>query len=189
MKFTCERDALVEALTTAGRAASTRGGALPVLSGVLFELSGDQLSVTGSDLDLTITITTVVSGQSDGVAVLPAKLASDIARSFGAGAITVEVSNDEAHLSLQRSKFSLRVLPADEYPRFERPTGDAVTLDAEHTGSELTVAFNPTYLLEGVEVCQSEHVALETIDALKPALVKPVDDSQFLYLLMPVRVS
>jgi DNA polymerase-3 subunit beta len=363
VKFTCERDALVEALSTASRAASTRGGALPVLSGVLFELVGDQLSVTGSDLDLTITISTIVSGQSDGVAVLPAKLASDIARSFGAGAITVEVQTDEAHLSLGRSKFSLRVLPADEYPRFERPTGDEVTLDAQqfqaalkqvvpaassddsrplltgvllapeddglrlvatdsyrlsvrdlpgavdlgdrtsvlvpsralneltrvlsageltlrlgardasfeldrvrlttrliegefpnyrglipknhpnrlvirrdellealrrvrlmaqestpvrlemsedglrlraitqdvgdaeeeldavYTGTELTVAFNPSYLLEGVEVCQSEHVALETIDALKPALVKPVDESQFLYLLMPVRVS
>ena len=33
MKFRCERDVLVEALGTAGRAVANRGGALPVLSG------------------------------------------------------------------------------------------------------------------------------------------------------------
>ena len=70
MKFRCERDVLVDALATAGRAVTTRGGALPVLSGVLLELSGDQLRLTGSDLDLTITVETTVSGQQDGVAVL-----------------------------------------------------------------------------------------------------------------------
>jgi DNA polymerase III sliding clamp (beta) subunit (PCNA family) len=32
-------------------------------------------------------------------------------------------------------------------------------------------------------------VSLETIDALKPALIRPVDTGDFLYLLMPVRVS
>ncbi len=34
MKFRCERDVLVEALGSAGRAVSTRGGAMPVLSGI-----------------------------------------------------------------------------------------------------------------------------------------------------------
>ena len=38
MKFRCERDVLLEALATAGRAVATRGGALPVLSGVRLEL-------------------------------------------------------------------------------------------------------------------------------------------------------
>ena len=39
MKFRCERDDLVEALGTAGRAVANRGGALPVLLGVRLELS------------------------------------------------------------------------------------------------------------------------------------------------------
>ena len=46
MKFQCERDVLVDALASAGRAVTTRGGALPVLSGVRLELIGDQLTVT-----------------------------------------------------------------------------------------------------------------------------------------------
>ena len=43
MKFRCERDVLVEALGTAGRAVANRGGALPVLSGVRSSSTGDRL--------------------------------------------------------------------------------------------------------------------------------------------------
>jgi DNA polymerase-3 subunit beta len=40
-----------------------------------------------------------------------------------------------------------------------------------------------------VEVTPGDEVTLETIDALKPALVKSAEHPEFLYLLMPVRVS
>jgi DNA polymerase-3 subunit beta len=63
------------------------------------------------------------------------------------------------------------------------------SLDAKYEGAELTVAFNPEYLLQGVEVTPGDEVTLETVDALKPALVKSAEHPEFLYLLMPVRVS
>jgi DNA polymerase-3 subunit beta len=62
-------------------------------------------------------------------------------------------------------------------------------LDATYAGQELMVAFNPQYLLDGVEVTPGEHVTLETVDALKPALIRSVDTPDFVDLLMPVRVS
>src|SRR3954452_11925324 len=95
VKFRCERDVLVEALNTAGRAASSRGGS-PVLSGVRLELKGGGLSATGTDLDLTITTSVEVDGRSDGVAVLPSKLATDIVKALEPGAVSVEVGGDEA---------------------------------------------------------------------------------------------
>ena len=51
------------------------------------------------------------------------------------------------------------------------------------------VAFNPTYLLEGFEVSPGDEIRLETIDSLKPAVIRSVANDEFLYLLMPVRVS
>jgi len=60
---------------------------------------------------------------------------------------------------------------------------------AKFEGTELTVAFNPDYLLQGLEVCPGDELTIETLDALKPALIKSVDGEDFLYLLMPVRVS
>jgi len=62
-------------------------------------------------------------------------------------------------------------------------------LDASYTGEELTVAFNPDYLIDGIEVTRGEEVALQTVDPLKPAVMRGADSEDFLYLLMPVRVS
>jgi DNA polymerase-3 subunit beta len=63
------------------------------------------------------------------------------------------------------------------------------SVSAEYVGTELTVAFNPEYLIDGIEVAPGDEITLETVDELKPALLKSADDPAFLYLLMPVRVS
>ena len=62
------------------------------------------------------------------------------------------------------------------------------TMDAEYSGSDLTVAFNPEYLLDGLEVSPGDEVQLETLDATKPVLLSSVGNDHFQYLLMPVRV-
>ena len=62
-------------------------------------------------------------------------------------------------------------------------------LDAKYEGTELTVAFNPEYLLDGVDVTSGDEVVISTLDALKPAVIRSTDGGEFLYLLMPVRVS
>lgn len=72
--------------------------------------------------------------------------------------------------------------------------GESVeALDASYDGEELVVAFNPEYLLDGLDAAGTEEVLLETEDESKPALLKPVaaDDAatQLVYLLMPVRIS
>lgn len=363
MKFRCERDVLVDALAMAGRASTTRN-VLPVLSGVRLSLQGDRLSVTGSDLELTITSWIEVAGASDGVAVLPAKLAADIVRHFEPGAIEIDATGERPRVSGGRSEFFLNSMPADEYPSRPEPVGESVTLaagdlseglrqvvkaassddsrpvltgvlmaaeddglrlvstdsyrlavrdlpgaavlragqqvlvpsralnevarvlddddsvslvlsendvtfelgdlhistqliqgdfpdyrklipsarpqplvvnrqafmdalrrvklmaaehtpvrltmapdslvlrtvntdlgeaveelDAKYDGEELPVAFNPEYLLHGLEVTPGDEVSLESTDASKPAMLRAVDSDEFLYLLMPVRVS
>jgi DNA polymerase III subunit beta len=364
VKFRCERDVLVEALTTATRAVASRGGALPVLSGVKTELTGDRLVMSGSDLDLTIQVATTVSGQEDGVVVLPARLAGDIVRSLQAGKVEVDTDGDTARITSGRSEFSVRLLPADDFPRLPEAPADEVTLeagalaealrqvvraashddarpiltgvlmvaegdglrlvatdsyrlavrdlpgasvlregqavlvpskalvelgrvlsgaanatlrlaerdatfvvgdtrvttrliegdfpnyrqlipssypnrlvvgreplldalrrvkllareatpvrisltadaielsaatqdvgqahegvDAKYEGTEMVIAFNPEYLTDGVEAVEGDEVTLETVDALKPAVVRSVESQDYLYLLMPVRVS
>jgi len=68
--------------------------------------------------------------------------------------------------------------------------GDASeTVDADFVGEDLTIAFNPTYLIDGVEAVAGDEVLLETVDATKPATVRSGEQVNFRYLLMPVRVS
>lgn len=138
MKFRCERDELVEALGTAGRAVANRGGALPVLSGVRLELAGDALRLTGSDLDLTISVSAEVAGEVDGVAVMPAKIASDLVRSLDPGRVEISIDGDEAQITSGRFSSSIRLLPADEFPRLATPADDAVTLGGADLASALS---------------------------------------------------
>ncbi len=69
-------------------------------------------------------------------------------------------------------------------------SGRAVeAIKGEFTGADLMVAFNPTYLLEGVEAVRSETLLLKVTDPGKPALVCGDGEDEFRYLLMPVKVS
>lgn len=61
-------------------------------------------------------------------------------------------------------------------------------IDASYSGTEMTVAFNPDYLANGVEAIDGEEVTLSTIDPMKPAVIRAVGRGDYLYLLMPVRV-
>jgi len=364
VKFRCERDELVEAVSAAGRAVTSRGSSLPVLSGIRFELTGNQLRLTGSDLDTTILVDKTVTGEQDGVSVIPAKLIGDIARALPPGKVEITVEGEDARIEAQRAQFTMRTIPATEFPRLPEPAEEAVVLpaaefaealrqvtvaasteetrpiltgvqmsaegnglrlvatdsyrlavrdlpgtsvlsegqsvlvpssalkelgrllggadevrltlgereatftvgadrlttrliegefpnyrglipasqpnrltvarealldavrrmrllatdatpvrlvmraeglelvaiaqevgqahealDAKYEGAELTVAFNPEYLIAGIEVTPGDEVTLETTDAMKPALLRSIDSNDFLYLLMPVRVS
>lgn len=67
--------------------------------------------------------------------------------------------------------------------------GNAVEeIDARFDGADLTVAFNADYLASGIEALAGDEITLETLDGLKPAVVRAVGVPEYLYLLMPVRV-
>ena len=131
MKFRCERDVLADAVGAAGRAATNRTGTLPVLAGVRLEVAGDTLTVTGTDLELTIRLSVEVGGERDGAAVVPARLVGDIVKALPAGAVQVELGDDEMSISAGRSQFSVRPLSLDDYPTQVEPTADPVTLPAD----------------------------------------------------------
>ena len=68
--------------------------------------------------------------------------------------------------------------------------GDASeTVDGDYTGEDLVIAFNPSYLIDGVEAVMGDEVLIETADAVKPATVRGAEKDDYRYLLMPVRVS
>jgi DNA polymerase III subunit beta len=130
VKFRCERDVLVEALTSASRATSGRER-LPVLAGARVEVTGDELRIIATDLDLTIEVVATVAGIADGVAVIPAKLAADIVRSLEPGAVTVESDDDQAKIASGRSQFAVRVLPAEEFPMAQgEVASESVTVES-----------------------------------------------------------
>ncbi len=61
-------------------------------------------------------------------------------------------------------------------------------VEAKYEGADMTVAFNPQYLTEGIEAIGGDELTLETQDALKASTMRGVGNENYLYLLMPVRV-
>ncbi len=137
MKFRCERDSLVEVLTTAGRAVSSRTSTSMALGGVRIESQDNHLGVVGTDLDLTVHASTEAIGIADGVCVAPAKLLADIVRSLEPGAVTVESEGEKVEIGAARSRFSLRTFPVDDFPSLPEPPQPATFLPAAHLASAL----------------------------------------------------
>jgi DNA polymerase III subunit beta len=131
VKLRCERDVLVEALGTAGRAVAAKGAGAAAMAGVQLRLDGDVLRLAGVDRDLTIQTEVTVAGLGDGAVVLPSRLAVDIVRALEPGAVTVEsTEEDVVRISAGRSNFNVRSLPVEDFPRLPPPSGDPVTLEA-----------------------------------------------------------
>ena len=63
-------------------------------------------------------------------------------------------------------------------------------VDAKYEGEDMVVAFNPAYLIDGLEAISGDEVLLQAQDKIKPATITSADPttSAYLYLLMPVRV-
>jgi DNA polymerase-3 subunit beta len=56
-------------------------------------------------------------------------------------------------------------------------------------GKDVEIAFNHAFLMDGLNSVGTDSVRLEVQSALKPGLLKSVEEEGFLYLLMPVRLG
>jgi len=68
--------------------------------------------------------------------------------------------------------------------------GDAEeTMPAAFDGEPLEIGFNPEFLREGIESVEGDEVMLRLISPLRPGLLQPVDNEDFRYLVMPIRLN
>jgi DNA polymerase-3 subunit beta len=128
---------LVEVLSIAGRAVSSRTSVSMALGGVRIEVTGNHLAVVGTDLDLTVHVSTEAIGITDGVCVAPAKLLADIVRSLEPGAVTIESEGEKIEIGASRSRFSLRTFPVDDFPSLPEPPAPATSLPAANLAGAL----------------------------------------------------
>ncbi|MGP0585496.1 DNA polymerase III subunit beta [Paenibacillus timonensis] len=60
---------------------------------------------------------------------------------------------------------------------------------AQFTGEPLRISFNSKYMLDVLKVVESEQLHIGFTGAMSPIIIKPVDDSQSLYLILPYRTT
>jgi DNA polymerase-3 subunit beta len=54
-------------------------------------------------------------------------------------------------------------------------------------GDAVTIAFNARYLVEALQNVEGDQLALEMSGPLSPGVLKPVDDPDYVHVIMPVR--
>ena len=91
--------------------------------------------------------------------------------------------NTPIHLSLDGDQLTLDAGGGDEAQASE-------AIEASYDGEPLKIAFNPTYLLDGLGAIDSDIAQLAFNGPVKPAVLTGKDtESDYRYLLMPVRTS
>ncbi len=155
-----------------------------------------EIGVTLSEADISFVVgrTSIASRLIDGnypsvLQLIPASYPNQL-----------RIAKDTLLVSLRRTKLlakdatsSVRVTMKEknvEIRTQSHDTGDVEdNVDADYQGEELTIAFNPNFLIDGIEAVLGDEVVLELSDSVRPAMVHGVDDERFRYLLMPVRVQ
>ena len=115
MRFTCEKNMLVQGLNIAGRTVAQKSS-LSVIEGILCK-AGQGLSLTGYNMETAITYLIEADVTDPGQCILPAKLFGDIIRRLPEGPVTVVV-DDNYKVSIRAgfASFTISAESADDYP-------------------------------------------------------------------------
>lgn len=123
MRFTCEKNMLVQGLNIAGRTVAQKSS-LSVIEGILCK-AGVGLSLTGYNMETAITYTIDAEVTDPGECILPARLFGDIVRRLPEGPVTVVV--DETYKVSIRAcyaSFTISAESAEDYPELPDVNSD-----------------------------------------------------------------
>jgi len=116
MKFRIERDVLAEAVTWVARGLPNRPP-VPVLAGVLIEASDEgTLTLSAFDYEVSAKITVVAEVVEPGTVLVLGRLLADISRNLPARPVDVATDGTKVQVTCGSSRFSLLLMPADDYP-------------------------------------------------------------------------
>ncbi|MES9846588.1 MAG: DNA polymerase III subunit beta [Candidatus Sedimenticola sp. PURPLELP] len=119
MKITTERDNLLKPLQQVGGVVERRQ-TLPILANVLINAKDGQLNITATDLEVEMKTTASVNCEGELDFTLPARKLIDICRALPDEAeIQLAIENERAVLRSGKSRFTLGILPAQDYPAIE----------------------------------------------------------------------
>jgi len=103
----------------------------------------------------------------------------------------LEVTRRVSQLAQRNAPLRLSFAPGELTVAASTPdVGDAEeSLPAAFEGEPLEIGFNPDFLREGIESVEGDEVMVRLISPLRPGLLQPVENEDFRYLVMPIRLN
>jgi DNA polymerase III subunit beta len=142
VKFSVERDVLADAVAWAARSLPVRPSA-PVLAGLLVEANSSGLTLSAFDYETSARATLAASVSAEGTALVSGRLVADICRSLPAKPVDVVLDGSRIALTCGSAKFSVPVMPRDEYPTLPtmpETTGSVQSAEFAHAVSQAVTA-------------------------------------------------
>lgn len=130
MKIVTDRENLLEPLQQIASVVERRQ-TLPILANILINAGSNGLQMTATDLE--VELKTKASAECEGEVdfTVPARKLLDITKALPEGAvINLQIEGDKAKLQSGRSRFTLGVLPAQDYPVIE-PTPSQMVMSIQ----------------------------------------------------------
>ena len=116
MRFTCEKNALLQGLNVASRTVAVKSS-LSLIEGILCK-AGHGISLTGYNMETGITCDIDADVVEPGSCILPARLFGDIIRRLPEGPVTVVVEETQYKVSIRAgfASFTISAESAEDYP-------------------------------------------------------------------------
>jgi DNA polymerase III subunit beta len=122
MKIYANREEILSPLLLVGGVIEKRQ-TMPILANILLQVQQGRMTITATDMELELRIAVAVECEGEIEFTLPARKFADICRALPDGAkIEIDIAGDKATLRSGKSRFSLGILPARDYPSIE-PAG------------------------------------------------------------------
>lgn len=129
MKLTADRDVLAGAVSWAARALPQRP-VVPIVAGMRIEAGDGHLTVAAFDYDTSATAQVNVDIGEPGIAVVPGRLLVEIVKSLPAKPVTLTADGGRLTVECGTARFTLVLLPAQEYPSLPEMPPPAGTIGA-----------------------------------------------------------
>jgi len=132
LKFSASHEQLLSRLLLAGRAVSTRS-AMPSLGGILVTATAGAVGLRATDMEVGLSLSLSADVESEGSALLPGRLLVDVVRSLPPGEqVKLELRPEQRDVEIRAgsSRFHLRTLPPEDFPRLPEIEGEAMKMPA-----------------------------------------------------------
>ena len=130
MKFTIEQSKLVDVVNWVSRSLSTRPIQTALL-GIVIEADNQKIILSGSDLETASRAISDAEVATPGKVLVPGKILADISRSLPNKPVTIQLDGTRVLVNAGSAKFTLPVLPINEYPNLPEMPEALGTIDAD----------------------------------------------------------
>ena len=176
MKFRLERDVLADAVAWAARTLPNRP-TVPVLAGLRVDAADGEVTFSSFDYEVSGRVSVPAEVADPGTVLVSGRLLADIARALPDRPVDVTADSGKVGITCGNARFSLLLLPLEEYPALPDQPEASGTVDgalfAEAVGQVAIAAGKDDMLptLTGVRVeIEGEKVTLAATDRYRLAV-------------------